>query len=495
MRPLSKSKLIAWRQCPKRLWLELHRAGLRDDSGAETGFRLGNEVGEVARRVYDPDGTGAFVNVAELGFAEAFRRSAELLDEGRGPVFEAGLRAAGAIAFADVMVPLRAEGLPAWRLLEVKSTTGVKDYHRDDLAIQGYLAGEMGLILEFCGIAHIDTDFVYGGDGDYQGLFREADLTREILSMSDDVESWIAGARSTAALAEEPEIAMGPHCSDPFDCPFAAHCSRHEPIVQYPLGSLPNLTASRRASIESLGIKDLREVPERLLTGLQNHVRRVTISGETWFDREGAAAALAGHGFPAWFLDFETVMLPVPIWKGTRPYQQIPFQFSLHRVEEDGSLRHESFLDLSGDDPSRPLAEALAAKLGPDGPVFVYNAAFERLVLRWLGQRFPDLAGPLLSAAARLVDLHPVARAHFYAPSQHGSWSLKAVLPAVCSELSYGELDGVADGQMAVDAYREAIAAETTSERRAEIRRQLLAYCHLDTLATVRLWERFRGPT
>ena len=234
-------------------------------------------------------------------------------------------------------------------------------------------------------------------------------------------------------------------------------------------------------------------MPELLLTDRQNHVREVTISGETWFDAEGAAAALAGHGFPAWFLDFETVMLPVPRWANTRPYQQIPFQFSLHRVEGDGSLHHEAFLDVSGEDPTRSLAESLVGNAGDEGPVFVYNAGFESRVLRELGQRFPDLAGQLGAIADRLVDLHPIAREHFYDPSQHGSWSLKAVLPAACPDLSYDELEGVADGVMAGEAYREAIAQETTPERRAEIERQLLAYCHLDTLAMVRLWEVFRG--
>lgn len=493
MRPLSKSKLITWRQCPKRLWLEIHRPELRDDSAAETAFRIGHEVGEVARRVYDPDGTGTLVDIAELGFEEAFRRTDELLGEGAGPVFEAGLRAEGALAFADVMLPLHADGTEAWRMLEVKSSTGVKDYHREDLAIQTYLALQTGVDLEWCGIAHLDSSFVYGGDGDYRGLFHEEDLTEESLSLFHDVEGWIAGAQATAALAHEPEIGMGPQCSDPFDCPFADYCSCDLPRPDYPLSSLPRLNAARREAIEALGIIDLRDAPELLLTDLQNHVREVTLSGETWFDREGAAAALAGHGFPAWFLDFETVMMPVPVWKGTRPYQQIPFQFSLHRVEADGTMRHEAFLDLGGGDPSRPLAEALVAKTGAEGPVFAYNAGFERMVVHQLAARFSDLAGPLLAVAGRLVDLHPVAKAHFYDPSQHGSWSLKAVLPAACPDLTYEALEGVADGEMAVEAYREAIAPATTPERRAEIEAQLLAYCHLDTLAMVRLWEVFRG--
>ena len=286
---------------------------------------------------------------------------------------------------------------------------------------------------------------------------------------------------------------MGAQCSDPFDCPFSAYCGRDRIEVEYPLSSLPNLRQERRAKIEALGITDLRAVPAEHLTATQQWVREVTLSGETWFDADGAKAAIAQYGYPTWFLDFETVSLPVPIWKGTRPYQQIPFQYSLHRLEEEGTLTHESFLDLSGEDPSADLARTLVDACGGDGPVYVYNAGFERRVIRELGQRFPELAEALHKIADRLVDLRPIAKDHFYHPSQHGSWSLKAVLPAACPDLSYDSLDGVADGCMAGEAFREAIAEETTPERRSEIEGELLAYCHLDTLAMVRLWELFRG--
>jgi len=396
------------------------------------------------------------------------------------------------------MLPVRTsyiDGGDGWRLLEVKSSTSVKDYQRDDLAIQIYLAHCMDVRLVSAGIAHIDNSFVYHGDGDYRGLFLEEDpfIVKDYYFDDSEVEQWIKESRDVVDLAVEPEMPIGPQCSDPFPCPFADYCGRDETKTDFPLSSLPRLNPARRALIEAFGINDLRDAPDLLLTDQQRHVRDVTNSGETWFDAEGAAATLAGHGFPAYFLDFETVMLPVPRWENTRPFQQIPFQFSLHRVAADGGLNHEAFLDLSGSDPTRPLAEALLRNVGNEGPVFVYNAGFERRVIRELGLRFQDLAGSLAALSMRIVDLLPIARAHFYDPSQHGSWSLKAVLPAACPDLTYEELEGVADGEMAVDAYREAIAAETTQERRAELERQLLAYCHLDTLAMVRLWEKFRG--
>jgi hypothetical protein len=212
-----------------------------------------------------------------------------------------------------------------------------------------------------------------------------------------------------------------------------------------------------------------------------------------YFDAAGAKKDLAPYGFPAYFLDFESIQFAVPIWKGTRPYQQICFQFSLHVLSENGSLKHSAFLDLSGQDPSESFATALVANCGDHGPVFVYSAPFEKGRISELADRFPALASPLLAIHARIVDLLPIARNRYYHPSQQGSWSIKAVLPAAVPELSYDQLAGVQDGGMAMVAFVEAISPEITLERKAELEEQLLAYCQLDTLAMVRLWQLFSG--
>ncbi len=493
MRQLSKSKILAYRQCPKRLWLEIHRPGLKDDSSAETAYRIGNEVGEVARRIYDKNGDGVFIDIDTLGFERGFAQSAELLIEGKGPVFEAGFRIPGALAFADVMLPDDSEGTVRWHMIEVKSSAGVKDYHRDDIAVQSFVAESAGVELASVSLAHVDTTFVYGGEGDYEGLLKEVDFTLEVNSRRGEVGEWLEAAQAVASLPVEPEIATGDQCSNPFPCAFCTYCGQDENAVDYPLSSLPNFSGRRRDAVEALGIHDLREVPDEFLSPIQKRVRDVTRSGEIFLDSAGAAADLKGLEFPVRFLDFESVMLAVPVWKGTRPYQQIPFQFSLHCLDKAGSLTHESFLDLSGADPSEALAKALIRVCGDQGPVFAYNAAFERMVIRDLAKRFPSMSASLLEILARVVDLLPVAKARYYHPDQHGRWGLKSVLPAACPELSYDHLDGVADGAMAVEAFKEAVDSRTSPGRKGEIERELLAYCHLDTLGLVRLWEVLSG--
>ncbi|MDA8383151.1 MAG: DUF2779 domain-containing protein, partial [Betaproteobacteria bacterium] len=184
-----------------------------------------------------------------------------------------------------------------------------------------------------------------------------------------------------------------------------------------------------------------------------------------------------------------------PIWAGTRPYQQIPFQYSVHRLGKHGEIEHSAFLDLSGNDPSRGFAEQLIQDCGTAGPVFVYNAAFENARMSELATRFPDLKEGLDAIIARVVDLLPIARNRYYHPSQKGSWSIKAVLPAVVPELSYDALDGVRNGGEAQEAFLEAIAPQTSDETRETLRAQLLTYCGLDTYAMVRLWQVFAGRT
>ena len=210
-------------------------------------------------------------------------------------------------------------------------------------------------------------------------------------------------------------------------------------------------------------------------------------------DVQGATQVLRTHKPPAYFMDFETIRFAVPIWEGTRPYQQIPFQFSVHRVDLRGTLSHEAFIDLSGEDPSQDFAAALTRVCGEEGPVFVFNASFEKARIRELMERFPGLADRLSGINNRVVDLQPIVRDHFYHPDQHGSWSLKDVLPAACADLRYDALAGVQNGGMAMDAFLEALAPETGADRKAQIERELLDYCQLDTYAMVRLWELFSG--
>jgi hypothetical protein len=490
---LSKSKLIAYRQCPKRLWLEINRKELREDSAdSEARFQTGYRVGEVARSIYDPDGRGSTIDIETEGFEQAFARTLELLAK-PNPIFEAGLQTEHALAFVDVLLPQKLGSQPAWKMVEVKSSTSVKDYHRDDVAVQAYLAQKAGLPIHSISLAHIDSSWIYPGGGDYQGLLKEEDLTREALGRLQEVDEWVKDAQRIAELPEEPQMDVGDHCYAPFECGFCNYCHRNLAKPKYPLSCLPRLSKKKRTKLAELGIDDARLVPDDFLNEVQAMVKEYTLKKKAYFDAKGAAADLKHYGLPAYFLDFETVMFAVPIWKGTRPYQQHVFQFSVHSVMAEGSLAHAQFLDLSGNDPCFSLVDALVEACGTVGPIYVYNATFETTRIRELMARCPAKAKQLAAISNRIVDLLPIARDRFYHPSQMGSWSIKAVLPAVVPELNYDQLEGVQDGGMAMEAFLEATAPDTALERKLELERQLLKYCELDTLGMVRLWRVFSG--
>lgn len=493
-RVLSKSKLIAFRQCPKRLWLEIHGPKmLPPDAQIQARFDAGHAVGKIAQTLYDPKGRGEVFDPVNEGYDEVISRTQDLLQTSR-PLFEAGFTSSGARAYVDGLLPLRRNGQKVWRLLEVKSSTKSKNVYLDDIAIQAFVLRAAGVPLHSAALVHINNEWVYPGGEDYEGFLKEVDVTESAYAMEEEVKTWIAQAHKVASKRKAPDIDIGSQCNDPYPCAFLAYCQRDQVPPAHPVSQLPKKSQALKHWIEANSVADMRDVPDHLLNPQQLRVKSHTLAGTAFFDAAASAKALAAHKLPAYFLDFESIQMTVPIWKGNRPFQQVLFQFSLHRLSRTGALTQMEFLDLSGKDPSLKIANALIDACGTSGPVFVYSA-FESTGIGELARRFPKLAPALLAIKARLVDLLPVARAHYYHPDQCGSWSIKSVLPTIAPDLRYDALDSVQNGGAAMLAYLEAIDAGTPKARKDEIQKQLLNYCGLDTLAMVRLWKHFMGHT
>jgi len=485
MHALSKSRLTGFLQCPKRLWLETHRKDLIPtvDAATQALFDTGHAVGEIARRLYDPAGTGTLIDgSAGMAAALAATRDAVALGTDR-PFFEATVERDGLLVRADVITPVAGGSGDAGRtrLVEVKSSTGLKPEHVTDCAIQSWVLAASPLKPATVALAHLDNTFVYRGDGDYRGLLAEEDLTEQVAPLMAEVPRWLSDAQATLA-GPEPDVTIGTRCRTPYPCPFIAHCW---PAVEHPLTSLPRL-GKRVDTFIARGYRDLRDVPEDELPGPDaRRVWRAARSGQPEFTRPDPGSR-PPRDFPRYYLDFETVAPAIPLWPGTRPFQTVPFQWSLHVETAPGQLAHREFLDLSGQHPARAAAEALLVAAGNRGPVFTYSD-YERRCLRDLAALCPDLAPQLDALAARLFDLLPVMRASWYHPAMQGSWSIKAVLPTVAPDLDYGQLDGVREGIGAQAAWFRAIDPATPEAERTELRRQLLRYCAYDTLAMVRV--------
>jgi hypothetical protein len=483
---LSKTKLLSLTQCRRKLWLETYSPELVEEPSAEKTALLetGNLVGSIARQLYGAGG-GHLVSF-ERGLRAAIDSTRALIAAGgREPIFEATFDHLGVSVRIDVLE--RSEPRP--KLIEVKSSARVKEHHLDDCAIQAWALTENGLAPRQIAVATLNPDFVYAGDGRYEGLLVETDVTELVQPRVAGVAELVAQARRTLADLDEPAVAVGMHCGAPHGCEFYAHCA--PPAGEYPVLGLGG-SKEKLFELMHSGYRDLRDVPEsQLANDLQRRIWQQSRSQTAYAGAELRELA-ASLPFPRYYLDFETIGPAVPLFAGTRPFEALPFQWSCHIEKTQGSIEHAEFLELGAEPPLSRLAEALLATLGTTGPILVYTP-YERQVLRVLAERFPDLAARLAAAAERIVDLHPPTRRHYYHPAMQGSWSIKAVLPTIAPSLRYDELDEVRDGLQAQSAYFEALKPTTTEARRAALRRALLDYCRRDTLALVKLVEFFGG--
>lgn len=475
---LSKSRILSAIQCPKRLFLETnHPERSKISSSTESAFAIGHAVGEIAQRIYGND--DAVLILYEDGLASAIRQTKELMEAGPSvPIFEATFQYDDVLVRVDVLLP---DG-HSWRVVEVKASTKVKEVHHIDCAIQSWVIRSLGYPVSSVSLAYVDNQFVYKGDGNYIGMLAEEDMTDSVALLEREVLALVERAR--AALQNgEPPVDVGGHCTKPYSCPFLSHCWPTD--VEYPVTGLGG-GRTKLGALVSEGFHDIRDVPVENLTGAsQQRIHRVTCDGNAEI-LSGGAEFVASLPYPRYYLDFETIGPAVPIWAGTRPYATIPIQWSCHVEDAPNKLRHDEFLDLSGEPPMRRLAERMIECLGNEGPILMYTR-YEEGVIRGLIELFPDLATSLLSLIDRLIDLYPVVKTNYYHPKMLGSWSIKAVLPAMAPHMNYENLEGINEGLAASDGYLEAIDSSSSVERRAELEQQLLRYCRFDTKAMVEI--------
>ncbi len=480
---LSKTRFQAGRQCLRRLWLDCHRRDAAEPYGPATLalFAAGAEVGALARGCFPG---GRLVAAQPWEHDQAVTDTAALLqDPSILAVFEAGFIHDGVRLRSDVLAR-SAEG--GWRLIEVKSSTQPKEEHFWDLGVQRHVLAGCGVEIESTGVMHINREYVYDGKRhDPYRLLSLTDGTAEVEAVLPGIPLLLSQQKDVVAKAEEPAIAPGLQCGSPYPCPFSSHCAPHPP--KHWIAYLPGLKPEGFAELTAKGIEDISQIPDDFhLTATQRKVRDAIRRNEPWVS-ERVGEALAGLSPPLLCFDFETIGPAVPRYAGARPYQAIPFQWSLHIVEPDGRIAHREFLFDQQADPRRPVADAMLEALEREGVIVVYHAPFETGVIQRLAADLPDLAPRLLALLDRVVDLLVVVRESYYHPDLLGSYSLKRVVPALVPDADYGDLT-IQEGTMASVTYLQMLA-ESDPQKRETLRRDLLAYCQRDTWATVRVWQ------
>jgi predicted RecB family nuclease len=479
---ISKSKFCAGVQCLKRLYWQVHEPELAaEPSGAtEAIMEQGHDVGMLARTLF-PRG----VEVCVRSLDQAIRNTRELVANPEIPaIFEGVFEHGGVLVKVDIL-HRRRDG--RWRLIEVKSTSDVKDHHYEDVAIQYRVVSRSGLDVATACLAHVNRGYIYpGGEIDPRRFFRVRNLTRRVQRLQPKLTFELRSQFTVLAIPTPPDIAPGRHCSNPVVCEFYDHCNQPRPDDH--IGYLPRIHASAMGELEEMGIESIREIPDDFeLSEIQRRAATCVQTGEPWFSPE-LRDVLCGLKYPLYFADFETVSRAIPQFHRMRPYDQLPFQFSVHSLKEAGAtLEHHEFLGTDANDPRHEFISSLCSVLGETGSIVVYSS-FESQRLSDLAAWLPEYGERISAIQARLFDLLPVVREHTYHPAYTGSYSIKSVLPALVPQMTYQGMQ-IADGQTAGIAWEALLRGSLYSGERDRIRKALLDYCGQDTLAMVRLLE------
>lgn len=480
---LSKSRFTAGVQCHKLLWWRVHEPNapeLTPDAQTQAIFDQGTNVGELAR-TYVPGGT--LIDFPYFQTQKKIEATTAALAAGAPVIYEASFSADRVFVAVDILERLR----DGFGLIEVKSSTGAKDEHYPDAAIQVHVLGSAGLDVGRVEIMHLNRACTFP---DLSDLFVRTDVTREVADLLPEIP---AQAQEQLSMLEGtlPEVAIGPHCRTPRDCPFMSRCwadlPEHHVSTLYRIGQ-------NAWGLVAQGTAGIHDLPADMSLSATAERQRRSVVADRMIVEPSLRDALKEFEPPLAFLDFETINPAIPVWDGCHPYDNIPVQFSCHRQKPGGGYEHLEWLAEGPGDPRPAIAQALVTACAGARTIVAYNASFEKTCLRGLGEALGRrTAVSMEDIATRVVDLLPAVRDHVYHPGFGGSFSLKSVLPVLVPGLSYDELE-VSDGSVAaLELARLLLRGGALADaEKTRLREALLRYCELDTWGTVLLLERLR---
>jgi len=480
---LSKSKYLTGLQCPKYLWLQIHESERIPEVDAVTQyvFDQGHLVGEYAKKLF-PGG----IDIPHDDFMDNIVATRKLLVD-RKPLFEAGILSGNIYSRLDILNPVDED---EWDIIEIKSSTSVRDVHIDDVSFQKFCCEKAGLKIRTCKLGFINNQYVKKGEIDPKELFILEDISTQVEEASAGIEERVSDLLEVISNKACPEMAIGQHCLAPYECTLRMECWGF-----LPENSVFDLRGgkTKQFSLWEQGILSIKDIPDDIPLSRQQQIQKECVmTGNVHVEKEEIRQFLSRLKYPLYYLDFETFGPAIPIYDGTRPYQDIPFQFSLHVVEGEGAEPvHHSFLAEGGDDPRPQILSELQGLLGSEGSVIAYNAGFEEGVLKELVEAFPEYTRWLEGILTRMVDLlYPFTNFHYYHASQKDTASLKKVLPAVTGK-GYEEM-GIGAGMDASVAFARITCGDATQEEISRVRADLLEYCKLDTEGMIWVVDKLR---
>ncbi|MDD6043362.1 MAG: DUF2779 domain-containing protein [Eubacteriaceae bacterium] len=497
---LSKSKYCEIWQCPKIVWLKKYKpeASVLDEA-ALARMKDGNEVGDLAMGLF-----GDYVEVTAydgetIDLPKMIEKTGEEMRKGTPVICEASFSYQGLYCAVDI---LRKEN-DGWAIYEVKSSSmhegdkDIKDVYAADMAYQKYVLENCGIHVTGLYLVCLNSDYVFDGTLDLQKLFLITDATDAVREEEVYVEENLTIAESILSSSTEPEIDLSENCSKPYSCSFWNYCSKHLPSPS--VFDVARMNFKTKIKHYRSGLTNYEDLLSSAKIKNDKQIRQMEYTlyhKGTYVDVPHIREFMHTLSYPLYFLDFETIQPVIPIFPGSRPYAQVPFQYSLHYLESEGAeLQHKEFLAESGTDPRRALAEKLCCDIPMNVCIVAYNMSFESARISELASLFPDLREHLLNMQANLKDLIvPFRSGYYYKREMEGSFSIKSVLPAMFPEdpeLDYHSLDGVHNGAEAMTIFPK--IQFMAPEEKEVARQNLLKYCKLDTYAMVKIWQALKA--
>ena len=486
---LSKSLYIRGLQCKKSLWLKKKKPEVLQapDDGAQAVFDTGTSVGELACELFSGGERIEYTG----DFGSQIARTKELMGRGTKIIYEATFCFDGILVMVDIL-RIGRDGLI---INEVKSSTSVKDVYIDDASIQYYVISSLGYKVSVVNIIHIDNSYVRGEKLELEKFFHTEDVTEQVKQKQADIPQILNKFEEILSKNVEPEVDIGPHCSNPYACDAWEYCwLEQRGIPEYSVFDISRLRSDKKFELYKSGVVKFEDIKELDKFNVSQQIQiRSELSKEQIIDKGAIKEFLDTLSYPLYHLDFETFQQAVPEFVGLSPYEQIPFQFSIHKDDGKGNLEHFEFLAEVGADPRYELALNLIKFIPQDACVLAYNMSFEKGVIRRLAEIYPQISNELMAIHDNIKDLMaPFANKSYYHPKMQGSYSIKYVLPALVPEFesAYKDLNLIHHGGEAMQAY--AAMAYMPAKERDAYKKALLEYCKLDTLAMVKVLEKLR---
>ena len=488
---LSKSGYIHGKQCLKQLWLDNNTPELKDDTDSDDSiFAEGSEVGALAREFFAPYELVEFTDLHTMTCI-----TSRFLHDGVNTIAEASFSYNGLFCSIDI---LRHYGNKRIEIYEVKSSTSASDVYVWDISFQRYILENLGFTVIGTYLIHINKHYVRNGKLDLKEFFIAENITALTKERQEMVQKDLSYLEDHIELPHEPEIDIGAQCFSPYACPYWCHCTKHLPHPN--IFDVSSVQLSTKLKNYQRGIVSYKDIYENNAVS-KNSMLQVEFelnNSTDYIDKKQIRKVLDNLYYPLYFLDFESFNPAIPTYEKTSPYEQIPFQYSLHYYEsENAELMHKEFLAYPGSDPRRQLAENLVKDIPLDTCTIAYNMSFEKSVIKKLAALYTDLSDHLLNISDHMQDLIiPFRKKYYYSKDMQGSYSIKYVLPALFpddKELDYHSLEGVHNGKEASDMFK--MMQHISGEELEKSRSSLLSYCSLDTYAMVKIYQKLKEVT